>query len=332
MFMAILLESIPLIAAIVAVLGVLAIPALRRRLPRATHLPRRSRPDSLARIIVGVGAAALILITMPVVIRSLYDGLGVGFFEYWWWMYSEALLLGCLTLLLVACVLGRYRRRPHEPVPPKHPRVWRSFTTASQLWLLSGSVLALFLFVAFAGSASSQDLMDGRYRVLEIETGGTGGATSMGFFGWAYGLPTAAAAALLAALTITALHLNASRPFLTPATAADEETSRSTLSALLVWFAAGAVLVTLGRAMLRASQSAGLSLISEGFSWETTLAALAPWLYWMALLVQFLAYTILGLVICATFLRSDSGASTSRPSPGGAQAVPNTARESGLHG
>lgn len=308
----ILYELMPLIAAVVGVLVTLAIPALRRRLPRAVRLPRSSRPDSAARIVLGAAAVASILLTVPAVRRSLY-GLGRNRGDYWWWMYSEVLILACLALLVVAVLLACFRRRSEEPVAPSHPRTWRSFTSASQLWLLSASVFALFLFVTFAGSASSPD-EEGRYRMLEIETGRDGGAMAE-FFGWAYGVPVALLAAVLTALTITALHLNAARPFLKPATARGEERSRSTLSALLVGVAVGVVLVTLARAMSTVAGGAGLSLSTQGYSWETTLAALSPWLYWLALLLRVVAYMVLLLVVVVAFRRADPGASPSRPAP-----------------
>lgn len=327
-----LFELLPLIAAGVAVAVVIAIPVLRRKVPRARRLPRSSRPDSAARLVVGVGAAALILFTVPVVMQSVYYSLGFSFGDYLWWRYAEALILACVVVLAVAILLARYRRRPEEPVAPTHPRTWRSFTTGSQLWLLSISVFALFLVVTFAGSVSSTD-PDGHYRELEIETGTAAPSSAMaGFFGWAYGLPVAAVTTVLVALTITTLHLNAARPFLKSATVRDEEASRSALSALLVWFTVGAVLLTLSSAMRNVSMAAGLSFHMEGYSWETTIAELAPWLYWVALFMQFAAHVVLGLVIAGALLRPIPSTPSIRPTPGGADATQSTAQRSGTHG
>lgn len=327
-----LLELLPLIAAGVAVLVVIAIPALRRKLPRARRLPESSRPDPAVRIIVGVGAAVLIVITVPVVMQSVYYGLGFSFGDYLWWRYAEALILGCLVVLVVAMLLAWFRRRPQEPVAPSHRRIWRSFTTASQLWLLSISVLVLFLVVTFAGSASSPD-SDGHYRLLEIETGTAPPSGGMlGFFGWAYGLPVAAVAVVLVALMITALHLNAARPFLKSGTVRDEEASRSALSVLLAWFTVGAVLVTLGRAMRTVSVAAGSTFHLEGgYSWETTIAELSPWLYWVTLFMQLVSHVVLGLVLAVAFLRPAPNA-PSRSTPGGADAAQPNAQGSGTHG
>lgn len=340
MFLASLLQLLPLIAAGVGVGAVIAVPVLRRKVPRARSLPRSSRPDAAARILIGVSATVLILLTavwmilpaFPDLRQHLYD-LGVASSDYRWWRYAGTLILGCLVVLVVAILLAWYRRRPQEPVAPSQRRIWRSFTTTSHLWMLSASVTALFLLVAFAGSASSRDRA-GRYRILEIETERQDSFASaiIEFFGWAYGLPVAAVSAVLVALTITALHLNAARPFLKPSTARDEEASRSTLSALLVWFTAGTVLLTLSQALRRVSIAAGVSLSTEGHFWETTLAALSPWLFGLALLVQFLAYTVLGLVIVTAFLRSDSSGSQICPAPGRAEPVRTNAHESSAHG
>lgn len=330
MFLAILLASLPLIAAGGAVATVIAIPALRRKLPRARRLPGSSRPDTAARVVVGTTSAALILFTVPIVMPIVYRGLGYRVGDHWWWRYADVLILSCLAMFVVAILLACYRRRPDEPVAPTHPRTWRSFTTATQLWTLSVSVVALLLLVAFAGSASSPD-EDGRYRMLEIETGGVSGAITT-FFGWAYGLPVAGVVAVLVALTVTALHLNAARPFLKSTTAPDEEVSRSTLSALLVWFTVGAVLVTLGRSMHMVSSAAALSLTTEGYTWATTLAALSPWLYWVALLVQSVAYVVLGLVIAVACLRHEAGALPTRPAPDGAEVVAPKDRGSSTYG
>lgn len=298
----------PLLIAGAVVVAAWMVPAVRRRLPRAHRLPQSSRPDSAVRAVLGIAAMALVLYTAGV-FQHMFGhefGLGVSHDDYRWWNYAQALLFACLTLVIVAVLLLSYRRRSEEPVAPTVPRIWRSFTPSRHLWLLGASVLALLVFVAFAGSASSPD-RDGYYRVLEIDSG-DGVIAEVVFFGWAYGMPTAGAAAILLVLTITGLRLNAARRFLKPDTMAAEESSRSVISDLLVWFAAGVVLATLGHAMNLSSRAGGLTMTAEGYSWGTTMAALSPWLYGLALTVQLVAYIALMLVVTVAFRRSDSGA------------------------
>lgn len=327
--MAVLLIVVPLVAAGVVIAAVVAVPTLRRKLPRATPLPQASRPDAAARIVIGAAAVAVLVLTLPVFTQSIYESLGYDHEDCWWWRYAVGLVLACFTLLIVALMLSRYRHRPEQPVAPSHRRIWRSFTTATQLWVLGVSAGALFLFAAFAGSVSSPD-GHGRYRVLEIDTGGGGGAV-INFFGWAYGIPTAAAAAVLVALTLTGLYVNSARPFLKPATAGDERVSRATLSALMVWFAVGVIVLTLGWAMRTVGTAAGLSLSSEGYVWGTAVAALWPWLFWLAVVVQFLAYLVLSLVIAVALLRPASTPPESRLGLGSANNGHTTVQSTDAH-
>ncbi|TLP97003.1 hypothetical protein FEF26_08465 [Nesterenkonia salmonea] len=307
MFMlAMLCEVLPVVAAL-SVVAVLAVPLWREKLPRPVRLDGSSRPDAAARWTLASGAALLVLFAVTVTVMRFHR-IRLGGQDYSWWRYSIPLLAACLVLLVVAVLLVSYRRQPAEPVAPTHPRTWRSFTGTSQLWLFGSCAFALILFVAFAGSASSPD-DEGRYRWLVIDTGATGGMVA-DFFGWAYGLPAAAAALVLLVLTVLVLHLNAVRPFFTPNSVGAEEASRSAFSYMVVCFGAGAVLLTLARALNTASSAAGVSLASEGYSFDTTLAAASPWLLGLSYLVQFFALFLLMTVVAVAVRRPQPQAAT----------------------
>ncbi|NDK32497.1 hypothetical protein [Nesterenkonia haasae] len=304
--LAMLYEVLPVVAAL-AVVAVLAVPIWREKLPLPPRLDASSRPDAVMRSTLASGAAFLVLFAVTVSVMR-FRRMRLGGEDFAWWRYSIPLLAACLVLLAVAVLLASYRRQPAEPVAPTHPRTWRSFTGSSQLWLLGSCALALILFVAFAGSASSPD-EEGRYRLLVIDTGATGGMVA-DFFGWAYGLPAAAAALLLLVLTVLVLHLNAVRPFLAPSSVRGEEASRSALSSMVVCLGAGAVLLTLARALNTAAGAAGVSLASEGYSFDTTLAAASPWLLGMSYLVQFFGLSLLMIVVAIAALRPQPQAAT----------------------
>lgn len=304
--LAMLYEVLPVVAAL-AVVAVLAVPLWREKLPRPVRLDGSSRPDAVARVTLASGAALLVLLAVTVTVMRFRRMSLVGG-DYAWWRYSIPLLAACVVLVVVAVLLASFRRQPAEPVAPTHPRTWRSFTGSSQLWLLGSCALALILFVAFAGSASSPD-EEGHYRRLVIDTGATGGLVA-DFFGWAYGLPAAAVTLLLLVLTVLVLHLNAVRPFSAPSSVRGEEASRSVLSYMVVCFGAGAVLLTLARALNTASSAAGVSLASEGYSFDTTLAAASPWLLGLSYLVQFFGLFLLLMVAAVAARRPQSQAAT----------------------
>jgi hypothetical protein len=126
----------------------------------------------------------------------------------------------------------------------------------------------------------------------------------MSFFGWAYGIPVAGAASLVAAATVAALHFNATRPFLSPDTVAREQTSRRALSSMLLWFSTGTVLLALGRAMIIVGAASRGTMNSPEYTWGTSIAALDPWFSWLGILVKLAAYTLLVLVIATSALRA----------------------------
>lgn len=296
---ALLYEALPVVA-VAAVLTVFAVPAWRERIPGPPRLEPSARPDTAVRWTVAAGAVGLLLLAVTETVMR-FARVRIGAEQFLWWRYSLPLLAACLILLILAVLLAGFRRRTAEPVAPTRIRTWRSFNSTYQLLLLGGSAFALILFVAFAGSASSPD-DDGRYRELVIDTGGTGGLVA-GFFGWAYGLPAAAAALVLLALAVWTLHLNAARPFLAPETVEREEASRSALSFMVLSLSAGAVLLTLARALDLSSGAAGVSLEAEGYSFETALAAAAPWLSGLSYLVKFFACLLLVMVVAAACRR-----------------------------
>ncbi|MGJ9426701.1 hypothetical protein ACHABX_12760 [Nesterenkonia halotolerans] len=274
------------------------LPPLRRRLPLVPPLPGAARPDDPVRVALGVLAVGALLYSVTYELRS-YLADGMLLVEYDWWAYADLLLGTCVALLGLTLTITAFRRTPVAPVAPAHPRTWHSFLDAGQLWLLIVPTILLLALATFAGSVSSPD-EDGIYRILELDVGedadGVGGGMLISFFGWAYGLPVAGVALALMLLTLLVLHVNAVRPFLRPETVAAEEASRSTLATLFLLFGAGAVLVTLARATQVVSTAGDITLVRDGYQWETSVSAISPWLFWAALAIQLLGYVLLLMV------------------------------------
>ncbi|WP_218221251.1 hypothetical protein [Nesterenkonia sp. Act20] len=288
----------PIVILAALIVACFSIPLLRGWLPRAPRLRDQARPDGIVRLALGVLALGALLYSVSYRLRS-YLADGMLLLDYHWWSYADLLLGACIGLLCLGLLTALFRRTPASPVAPARPRTWRSFLGARQLLLLIIPTALLLVFVAFAGSASSPD-EDGIYRILELDVGedasGVGGGMRMTFFGWAYGLPVAGVALALVLLTLLVLHVNAARPFLRPETVTAEEASRSTLSSLVIFFSAGAVLVTLARATRLVSKAGDITLVRDGYVWETSVSAISPWLFWASLALQLLGYVLLLLV------------------------------------
>lgn len=312
----ILLLALAPLAVAALIVACLWLPGPRRRLPQASGLDRGSRPDAAAKVTLGVGAGLVLLYSVTDGLRSFW---GWGGYpdprEYRWWDYSEELLGAAVVVLCVLVLLRWFRYSPAAPVAPTRPRTWRSFTRPGQLWLLLAATAMLLGFVALAGSASSPN-PEGIYNTLTIDAGGELAASTT-FFGWAYGIPVAIATLLLVILTLAALHVDATRPFSRPEAVTREEASRSMLSALTLWFSAGVILDALAHALFQVSKASGLTMHAQEFSWETSLAALAPSLQWAAYTVETLAYVLLLLVVTVTARRRGSPASAARRSSSG---------------
>lgn len=323
------LYDVPVLILAAAIVACSWLPPLRRRLPRVPPLPGAARPDPLVRIVLGVLAVGALLYSASYRLRS-YLADGMLLLEYNWWAYADLLLVTCVALLGLALTITAFRRTPVAPVAPAHPRTWRSFLSAGQLWLLIVPTILLLALVAFAGSVSSPD-EDGIYRILELDVGedadGVGGGMLISFFGWAYGLPVAGVALALMLLTLLVLHVNAVRPFLRPETVAAEETSRSTLATLFILFSAGTVLVTLARATRLVSTAGDITLVREGYQWETSVSAISPWLFWAGLALQLLGYVLL-LMVARIALRRPSALPDAHS---GAPSSPATGSHRGLN-
>ncbi|GAA1151045.1 hypothetical protein [Nesterenkonia lutea] len=288
----------PILILAVVILACFSLPSLRRRLPQVPHLPGSARPDGAVRVALGVLAVLALLYSVSYQLRS-YLADGMLLVDYHWWSYADLLLGACVALLCFVLLMVLFRRTPAAPVAPARPRTWRSFLGAGQLWLLIVPTILLLGLVAFAGSASSPD-EDGIHRILELDVGedaaGVGGGMRISFFGWAYGLPVAGVTLALVLLTLLVLHVNAVRPFLRPETVTAEAASRSTLATLFILFSAGAVLVTLARATRLVSQAGDITLVRDGYEWQTSVSAISPWLFWASLTLQLLGYVLLLLV------------------------------------
>ncbi|MBE1515209.1 hypothetical protein [Nesterenkonia halotolerans] len=306
----------PILILAAVIVACSSLPTLRRRLPHVPRLPGEARPDPIVRVGLGVLTVGALIYSVSYELRSyLADGMLLA--EYHWWAYADLLLGACAALIFLTLLMLLFRRTSAAPVAPAHPRTWRSFLNAGQLWLLIVPTILLLALVAFAGSVSSPD-EDGIYRILVLDVGedadGVGGGMLISFFGWAYGLPVAGVALALVLLTLVVLHVNAVRPFLRPETVAAEEASRSALATLFVLFGAGAVLVTLARATRVVSTAGDVTLVRDGYQWETSVSAISPWLFWSALALQLLGYVLL-LMVARIALRRPSALPDAQASP-----------------
>jgi hypothetical protein len=279
------------------------VPLGRRRLSRAAVLPGPRQAPSLS-VISGVLGVAALIIAFSALLRWLLVSANASSapFSYVWWAYTSELLVANGAVAFIIVVLALFGRKPESPVPPTQPRTWRTYVTTRQLWLPGVALAALLLLVAFAGSVSSPD-EEGIYRLLVVQTGSDASGASE-FFGWAYGLPVAGAALLLTALTISALHANAARPFHRLHTVPAEEASRRALSTRVLWFACGVLFLILGRTMILVGASARMEINGPEYVWGTSIAALDPWLSWTGMVVKLFAYTLLLLVGGTTRFRA----------------------------
>lgn len=312
----ILLLALAPLAVAALMVACLWLPGPRTRLPQASGLDRGSRPDAAAKVTLGVGAALMLLYSVTDGLRRFWGWReSPDRPEFRWWDYAEELLGAAVVVLCVLVLLRGFRYSPAVPVAPTRPRTWRSFTRPGRLWLLLAATVVLLGFVALTGSASSPG-PEGVYNRLIIDTGGEYSASTI-FFGWAYGIPVAIAALLLVALALTDLHINATRPFSRPESVAQEETSRSMLSALTLWFSTGVILDALAHALLQVSRASGLTMHAQEFSWETSLAALSPTLQWASYAVETLAYVLLLLVVTVAARRRRRDGAAARGSSSG---------------
>lgn len=285
----------PLVVAVLIV-SCLWLPGPRKTLPSASDLIRGSRPDAAAKAVLGVSATLVLLYSVTDGLRSLWGfGINSGIHEYRWWTYADVLLSASVVVLCVLVLLRGFKHSSAVRVAPSRPRTWRSFTRTGRLWSLLTVTVVLLGFVAFAGSVSSPD-SEGIYNTLTIDAGGHSTASTI-FFGWAYGLPVAGAALLLVALSLATIHINAVRPFFRPETVTQEAVSRSMLTTLILWFSTGVLLDTLARALLQVSQAGVMSMQAQGFTWETSVAALSPSLQWVSYALESIGYIFLLLVL-----------------------------------
>jgi hypothetical protein len=287
------------------VTGLLTISRLRgQRLLSAriiTDAPRGSRPDFTVSLVLALAAASIALSPSAEWLFSLFQR-EIELDSFKWWEFADIILAAGAVLLIVLALLVFHRREPRQAVPPRYPRTWRTFLSPKQLWLPAGVLVAILALVLFAGSVSSPD-EDGIYRWLTIESG-SGYRAAMTFFGWAYGIPVAGVAVLVAVLTVAALHANATRPFLSPETVTREQASRRAISSMLLWFSTGAILLVLGRAMISVGAAGRGTMNSPDYIWGTSIAALDPWFSWLGILAKVAAYTLLVLVIAIRALRA----------------------------
>ncbi|MGO2750470.1 MAG: hypothetical protein ACTIA6_10510 [Pseudoclavibacter sp.] len=319
------LDLITLVPAAVIALGLTFTPMVRSLTHTEAVEPGKHRSDRV--LSLALVFAALLAIATPVAaqlhsfipwVRTFSPWARSGL-EFLWFEFAPELLVGCGALFALTIALLCVRQPPRAAVPPSEPRNWRTYAPRP---LVIGLVVTLggFLLVTlFAGSISSPD-QDGRYTMLEINSGGDFSAGSGIFYGWAYGIPTALVAFALVGITFVFLQLNATRPFMEPGTVTWETQSRRSISTRVLWFSVGILAYALGVLLLRMGFAAGGVMSTPEYEWRTSISALEPVLIWAGRSLRVVGWCLVFLVAFTRRPRpakrnSDAGAGHLASSP-----------------
>lgn len=234
---------------------------------------------------------------------------------YQWWRYWPPVVAAVIWAIVLSVVLTRARPAPQESMGTGLRRSWRTYLRPGALWLTVAAGGLLIVTVLVAGFASTRGY-NGFFTVLEIPVGdqGSGFVT---FPGWGNGIPVLASAALLAAVAVRALAVDALAPFRGPATAdAEIELRRVAASTLLTGVAAGVVL-GLGQLWF-AIGSAGESSVGVGFpdigdfTFTTGFSAIAPTMAYLGAALEGLAIL---LIVAMVFAPVRIGSARTDPVP-----------------
>lgn len=295
------LDLITLVPAALIAFGLTFTPMVRSLTHTGAAEPRNHRPDRV--LSLALVFAALLAIATPVAaqlhsfipwVRAFSPWARSGL-EFLWFEFAPELLVGCGALFALTVALLCIRQTPRAAVPPSGLRNWLTYAPRP---LVIGLVVALggfLLITLFAGSISSPD-QDGRYTMLEINSGGDFSAGSGIFYGWAYGIPTMLVAVTLVGITLAFLQFNATRPFMEPSAVAWETQSRRSISTRVLWFSVGILVYALGVLLLRVGFAAGGVMSTPEYEWRTSIYALEPVLIWAGRILRVVGWCLVFLV------------------------------------
>ncbi|MFA4895633.1 hypothetical protein [Microbacterium sp.] len=223
-----------------------------------------------------------------------------------WWRFALPIFVSLVGLgVLLAMIRFRGTGRPGRPAGLGVRRTWASFGPRTGVVGAAVAVVALLVTTTAAGIASSPD-DQGRYIYLEISIPNESiDPVRQWFYGWAYGVPVLVCLLGLSVVTVTTLHRNAVRPFLSMETAGAEQATRSGIATGAVRIATGGALLSLAGAWrFIASSGSASELTIQGdtpqrgtyeMAWRfAEFAAIAGWL---APVVEIAGFVLLLLVI-----------------------------------
>lgn len=271
------------------------------------------------RVVLGAGAVFVTaLFTVEWLMRAAVLDL-VNVVE--WWAYATPLGAAAIAIGAALGVLARRRTVPaRRPALSTTPRTWRSFSSRGDLIVATVAFVALLVTTVVAGLSSSAD-DQGRFIHLDIALPNTGlDPLRPWFYGWSYGIPVLLALAVLVGLTLAALAVNASRPYLTADSIAAERRARSATAASITWIASGAMLLALGGAWRFIAKAAILQVrvvadggVEASYVTATGWDGIATMLQWSAPLVEICGFIL--LLLAASKLVDHRTAIAAAPQP-----------------
>ncbi|MGM1018225.1 MAG: hypothetical protein ACQEW8_11890 [Actinomycetota bacterium] len=248
--------------------------------------------------ILGAGALGVIILSiLDSVVRGYVLNLANAVS---WWAQALPVLVAAIVVALVLVRIATRGSSPSTvPVGPSARRGWLTFLPRADLIAGVAVFAALIATTLAAGLASSPDA-EGRYVHLVLPMANTQvDPLRVWFFGWAYGVPVLICATLLAVVLWAALAANARRPFLRPATVADERRMRTRVTRAASHVAVGGLLLSLGSAWRFVAEAGGTNTLTDPLgTYEVTwrYADLAAAAGWLAPVVEIAGFVVLLLV------------------------------------
>lgn len=253
-----------------------------------------------------VGVAALTVLGVSIAVEVLARLVLDLQDQVSWWRYAAPVATAAVELLVLALVIVTHgSHRAQEPVLSGARRSWLSFGPLVGLVGAGAALLVLVATTVAAGAASSR-IGDGPFVYLELPAPNTDvDPLRVWFFGWAYGVAVLLCTALLLCAAVTALAVNARRPFLRSDTVAAEHHERRTIATGVTSVATAGALLTLAgawRFIADAGRPGSLTIEGRGtFEIPWRYADLAVAAGWLAPVAEIVAVAL--LLLAATQLR-----------------------------
>ncbi|WP_223622664.1 hypothetical protein [Microbacterium sp. EST19A] len=252
-----------IVAAIIAV-GITVTPAWnarrasRERLVPTAGLVARYSPEHRT-----LGITAIVVI-VAFVAENLISGYALDLADVVaWWRYPMPMITASVGVGILLAIIATRGSAPVEQPVISARRTWLTFSARTGSVGAGLTLLALSTITILAGLASS-NIGDGPYVFLEIEVPNeTIDPIRPWFYGWAYGVPVLICTAALIAVTVGALHANASRSFMRPQTVIAEQRQRRAVATGITRISTSAALLTLAgavRFIADAGSVAGLTI------------------------------------------------------------------------